>query len=93
MRYAWKNAGHKSVNMHFWDKEETRPPQRNLDSAAVFCYFLRERGLFAEKRAKNTFTMKLCKTEENAKKEKVLLDKRASTKYYIFNNKEHVQIL
>lgn len=37
--------------------------------------------------------MKLCKTEENAKKEKVLLDKRASTKYYIFNNKEHVQIL
>lgn len=36
--------------------------------------------------------MKLCKTDRNTVEEKVLLDKRVSAKYYIFNNKERVQI-
>lgn len=52
LRYAWKNAGHKPVNMHFWDKEETRAPQRNLDSAAVFLLFSAQTGAICRKTGK-----------------------------------------
>ena len=52
LRYAWENAGHKPVNMHFWDKEETRPPQRNLDSAAVFLLFSAQTGAICRKTGK-----------------------------------------